>query len=213
MKKLVLVVLALAFVAAIVLPALAQTDRVTRQSEITFKVPTMIPGKTLDPGTYRFRLSKAESGNNDIVQVEDMSTGKVVKTFMTIPRYNAPEFKSGKADFVMFGQSNCTPQAVKFWVHLADQTAHEFIYTKKQAEQIATACKEAPAPEATVEQEIPVPAPAPPPPTPPPAPVAPPPPPPPPPPALPKTATGFGDIALGALLALGAGLALRRFSA
>ena len=42
---------------------------------------------------------------------------------------------------------------------------------------------------------------------------APPPPPPPPPPALPKTATGFGDIALGALLALAAGLALRRFTA
>ena len=134
---------------------------------------------------------------------------------MTIPRYNFPELKTGKADFVMFGTSDCTPQAVKFWAHLADKTANEFIYTKKQAAQIGTNCKEAPAPEAIVEEEIPIPEPPPAPPAPPPPvpPAPPPPPPPPPPPALPHTATGYGDIALAALLALGAGLALRRFSA
>jgi hypothetical protein len=213
MRKRVLVVLALALVVAIALPVLAQTSRVTKESEVTFKVPTMVPGKTLDPGKYKFRLSQAEAGNNAVVQVIDASSNKVIHSFMTIPRYNFPELKTGKADFVMFGDANCTPQAVKFWAHLADQTAHEFIYTKKQAAQIGTNCPEAPRPEAIVEEEIPIPPPAPPPPTPPPAPVAPPPPPPPPPPALPHTATGYGDIALAALLALGAGLALRRFSA
>jgi hypothetical protein len=212
MKKRFLVLVALLLVMAVSLPALAQSGRITKQSEVTFKVPTMVPGKLLDPGTYWFRVAQTEGTNNQLVQVIDKSTNKVVKTFMTIPRYNFPELKTGKADFVMYGESNCTPQAVKFWAHLADQTALEFIYTKKEAAQIATNCQEAPKPEVVVEQEVPVPDVVIPPP-PPPAPVAPPPPPPPPPPALPKTATGFGDIALGALLALAAGLALRRFSA
>jgi hypothetical protein len=213
MKKRFLVSVVLLLVMAVALPALAQSGRVTKQSEVTFKVPTMVPGKLLDPGTYWFRVAQTEGTNNQLVQVIDKNTNKVVKTFMTIPRYNFPELKTGKADFVMYGESNCTPQAVKFWAHLADQTALEFIYTKKEAAQIATNCQEAPKPEVVVEQEAPVPDIVIPPPPPPPAPVAPPPPPPPPPPALPKTATGFGDIALGALLALAAGLALRRFSA
>ncbi|MCU0252912.1 MAG: hypothetical protein MUE47_00065 [Acidobacteria bacterium] len=213
MKKCFLVVAVLLLLAAVVIPALAQTDRTTRQAEVTFQVPTMVPGKLLDPGTYWFRVMQNEGTNNQMVQVIDKGTNKVVKTFMTIPRYNFPELKTGKADFVMFGQSNCTPQAVKFWAHLADKTALEFIYTKKEAAQIATNCKEAPTPEAVVEEEVVIAEEVViPPPPPPPAPV-PPPPPPPPPPALPKTATGFGDIALGALLALAAGLALRRFSA
>ncbi len=213
MKKSFLVFVALLLVMAVSLPALAQGGRGTKQSEVTFKVPTMVPGKLLDPGTYWFRVAQTEGTNNQLVQVIDKSTNKVVKTFMTIPRYNFPELKTGKADFVMYGESGCTPQAVKFWAHLADQTALEFIYTKKEAAQIATNCQEAPKPEVVVEEEVPVPDVVIPPP-PPPAPVAPPPPPPPPPPpALPKTATGFGDIALFALLALGAGLALRRFSA
>ena len=56
MRKRVLVVLALALVVAIALPAFAQRPP-TRVSQVTFKVPTMVPGKTLDPGTYKFRLS------------------------------------------------------------------------------------------------------------------------------------------------------------
>jgi hypothetical protein len=133
-----------------------------------------MPGVTLEPGTYVFKLADTLSRN--VIQVWDKDEKQMIGhwTFVQAERPQVTE-----DTVVMFKETRegATP-AVQFWYFPGEKIGKEFIYPKDQAERIAartgiqvrseevTAVAEAapapePAPAAVAEAPAPEPAPAP----------------------------------------------------
>ncbi len=71
--------------AAIVIACAVQADASTwnEKTILTFSEPVMVPGATLQPGTYVFQLTDA-SANRNLVQIRTES-GKVITTTQAVP--------------------------------------------------------------------------------------------------------------------------------
>jgi hypothetical protein len=117
----------------------AHADEWNKKTFLTFSGPVQLPGTTLAPGTYVFRLADL-STNRHVVQVLDKDGGKLLATLLTIPnqRLDAPD-----KNIVMFSERpSGTPQAIKAWWYPGDTIGDEFVYPKSQAMQIANVTHE-----------------------------------------------------------------------
>lgn len=112
----------------------ARADQYDKLTYLTFSGPVQIPGATLAPGTYMFKLADSQADRH-IVQIFDKAGSKLYATLLAVPdfRVDTPD-----KNIVLFGErATGTPQAVKAWWYPGDSTGEEFVYPKSQAMKIA----------------------------------------------------------------------------
>ncbi len=131
--KLIATALVLAVLAALAGKATAQQFDTNDRTFLTFSTSVEMPGVTLQPGTYVFKL--AETGSRNVVQVWDKDEKNMMGhwTFVQAERPRVTE-----DTVVMFKETRegATP-AVQFWYAPGEKVGKEFIYPKDQAERIA----------------------------------------------------------------------------
>jgi len=112
----------------------AQQPDTNQRTFMTFSSAVELPGVTLEPGTYEFRLAPMSESRN-VVQVLKKDDSKVMGqwTFVQAPRERATE-----DTIVMFKEARegSTP-AVQYWYYPGETIGKEFIYPKDQAQRIA----------------------------------------------------------------------------
>jgi hypothetical protein len=131
--KLFAVMLALAVVSVLAGRATAQNVNTMERSFLTFSNSVEMPGVTLEPGTYVFKLADTLSRN--VIQVWDKDEKHMIGhwTFVQAERPRVTE-----DTVVMFKETRegSTP-AVQYWYFPGEKVGKEFIYPKDQAERIA----------------------------------------------------------------------------
>ena len=131
--KLIVTALVLAVLAVLAGRVTAQQIDTNDKTRMTFTAAVEMPGVTLQPGTYVFRL--ADSPSRNVVQVLDEGEKNILGqwTFVQADRPRVTE-----ETVVMFKETRegSTP-AVQFWYFPGEKIGKEFIYPKDQAERIA----------------------------------------------------------------------------
>jgi hypothetical protein len=131
--KLVATALAFAAVAAVASGVAAQETNVSERTFLTFSSAVEMPGLTLQPGTYVFKLADTPSRN--VVQVWDRDEKNMMGHWLFV-QAERPEVTD--ENVVMFRETRegSTP-AVQFWYFPGEKIGKEFLYPKDQAERIA----------------------------------------------------------------------------
>lgn len=131
--KLIATALTLAVLAVLASRATAQQVNTNERTFLTFTGAVEMPGVTLEPGTYVFKLADTQSRN--VVQVWDKDEKNMIGhwTFVQAERPRVTE-----DTVVMFRETRegSTP-AVQFWYFPGEKIGKEFLYPKDQAERIA----------------------------------------------------------------------------
>jgi hypothetical protein len=115
--------------------AVAQETNVSERSFLTFSNAFELPGLTLQPGTYVFKL--ADSPSRNVVQVWTRDEKEMLGhwTFVQTERNRVTE-----DNVVMFKEMPAgTTPAVQYWYFPGERIGKEFIYPKDQAARIAKA--------------------------------------------------------------------------
>lgn len=109
----------------------------SERTELTFSDPVMIPGATLQPGTYVFQLMDPGSAG-DIIEIR-RKDGTLVTTTMTVPTTR----QDAKGDTVLrFNPTKeGTPPALAAWFYPGTVYGHQFVYPDEQAKAIAQRTK------------------------------------------------------------------------
>jgi hypothetical protein len=131
--KLIVTALVLAVLAVLAGRVTAQQINTNDKTLMTFTAAVEMPGVTLQPGTYVFRL--ADSPSRNVVQVLDEGEKNMLGqwTFVQADRPRVTD-----ETVVMFKETRegATP-AVQFWYFPGEKIGKEFIYPKDQAERIS----------------------------------------------------------------------------
>jgi len=111
----------------------AQESNTNDRTFMTFSSAVELPGVTLEPGTYEFRL--ADNDKNNVVQVFRKDGRDVIGQWTFVP---AERPRVSSDTLVMFKETRegATP-AVQYWYFPNEKIGKEFIYPKSQAQQIA----------------------------------------------------------------------------
>jgi hypothetical protein len=117
-------------------PAVAQTF--DKRIDITFNAPVTVPGATLPPGTYQFRLANPTTGRN-VVHVFDKD-GTLHASFLTRP-INLGR-SSENAEVRLYERRGPAPFVIRAWWHPSDPTGFEAVYPRGQAEHLAMSVNE-----------------------------------------------------------------------
>ena len=112
-----------------VLTATVVASPLDRETYFTFNTPVSIPGVTLPPGTYMFRVP--DPNLRDLVQVLSADGRTLYSTFFTLrtPLSKAP----AKAEVRFLERRSDVPYAIRAWWYPGDRAAFEPIYPQKQA--------------------------------------------------------------------------------
>jgi hypothetical protein len=123
-----------AMLAALPMTVAAQDFNSNERTFLTFSNTVELPGVTLQPGTYLFRLNDSQS-NRHIVQVLSQDEKQIHATILAVP---AERLEVTGENVVTFRESaeGATP-AVQYWYYPGDRIGHEFVYPKDQAMKIA----------------------------------------------------------------------------
>lgn len=132
--KLVATALAFAATVAVATGAAAQQTNVSERTFLTFSSAVEMPGVTLQPGTYVFKLADTPSRN--VVQVWDQDEKNMIGHWLFV---QAERPQVTEENVVMFRETRegATP-AVQYWYFPGERIGKEFIYPREQAEQIAS---------------------------------------------------------------------------
>lgn len=131
--KVLATALVLAVLAVMAGRVTAQQTNTTERTFLTFSSAVEMPGVTLQPGTYVFKL--ADTPTRNVVQVWDQDEKNMIGhwTFVQAERPQVTE-----ENVVMFRETaEGTTPAVQFWYFPGEKVGKEFIYPKDQAERIA----------------------------------------------------------------------------
>ena len=123
-------------VALAVAPAAGAMQR-SQRTVFTFSDPVMVPGATLQPGTYVFRLMDSDSDRHT-VRIVSEDGAKVFATTMAVP----VKRMEATGDTVL--RVNPTERgipAIKAWFYPGTVYGHEFVYPDAQARDIAQRTK------------------------------------------------------------------------
>jgi hypothetical protein len=114
--------------------ATAQVNVADKTTHVTFSTPVELPGLTLQPGTYTFRLAD-HNVNRHIVHVYDRDGNKLGKDILAMA---ARRLERTEDTVVTFHEvpANATPP-VRYWYYPNDLVGEEFAYPKDQALRIA----------------------------------------------------------------------------
>jgi hypothetical protein len=112
----------------------AQDFNSNERTYLTFSSAVELPGVTLQPGTYLFKLADSQS-NRHIVQVFRQDEREILATILAVP---AERLEVSGETVVTFRETaeNTTP-AVQYWYYPGDRIGHEFVYPKDQGRRIA----------------------------------------------------------------------------
>ena len=129
------------FATALVLTALAvfagtvaaQQTNVSERTFLTFSSAVEMPGLTLQPGTYVFKLADTPSRN--VVQVWDRDEKNMLGQWLFV-QAERPEVSGETVVTFRETREGATP-AVQFWYFPGEKIGKEFIYPRDQAERIA----------------------------------------------------------------------------
>jgi hypothetical protein len=118
-----------------VLPS-ARADVWNKKTVLTFSEPVEVPGLTLQPGTYVFKLMDSTS-NRNIVQIFDQDETHLYATILAIPDYR---LEPADQTVVMFSERpSGSPQAVQAWFYPGDNYGQAFVYPESRALELAKA--------------------------------------------------------------------------
>ena len=128
----------IAAAAILIAAASAHAQEWREQTILKFSEPIMVPGATLPPGTYEFRLLDSDS-NRHVVRIATEDGSRVIATTHAVPLKRA----DAKGDVVLkFNPTDTgSPPAMKAWFYPGTLYGHEFIYPEEQAKQIAERTK------------------------------------------------------------------------
>ncbi|HXW07487.1 MAG TPA: hypothetical protein VD833_19785 [Vicinamibacterales bacterium] len=116
----------------------ASADQWNDRTIMKFSEPVMVPGATLQPGTYVFELMDT-SANRNVVQITTEDQSKVLAIAQAVPMKRA----EAKGDVVVKLKPTeaGSPPAVSGWFFPGSLYGHQFIYPEEQARQIAERTK------------------------------------------------------------------------
>lgn len=122
--------------AVLALSPAARADEWNQKTVVTFQEPVEIPGQTLPPGTYVFKLVNSNSSRH-IVQVFNKDENHVFSTILAIPSYR---HRPSEKTIISFDERAAgSPQAIKAWFYPHKNYGHEFVYPKTEALELAKA--------------------------------------------------------------------------
>jgi hypothetical protein len=131
--KLMTAALGVAFLAALAGGVAAQQTNVSERTFLTFSSAVEMPGVTLQPGTYVFRL--ADTPTRNVVQVLDESGENILGQWLFVP---SERTEVTEDTVVMFKETaEGTTPAVQYWYFPGERIGKEFVYSEDQARQIA----------------------------------------------------------------------------
>ena len=135
MKRVTVIATALALAVLAVLAAgvAAQETNTLERTFLTFSAPVEMPGVTLQPGTYVFKLADTPSRN--VIQVWDNDEKHMIGHWLFV-QAERPRVTSDNVIMFKERQAGTTP-AVQYWYFPGERIGKEFIYPKDQAAQIA----------------------------------------------------------------------------
>lgn len=122
----------------------AKADFYNRMSTITFSGPVEIPGvhlkgyAVLPAGTYVFKLMDSTS-NRHIVQIFTADQKKCLATILAIP--DTRVHLTDKTVITFRERPNGEPPALRTWFYPDAAWGDEFVYSKKEAKEIAETTK------------------------------------------------------------------------
>ena len=135
MKRVTLIAAALVMAVLAVLAGrvAAQETNVSERTFLTFSGVVEMPGVTLQPGTYVFKL--ADTPTRNVVQVWDNEEKNMIGQWLFV---QAERPRVTYDTVIMFKeQAAGTTPAVQYWYFPGERIGKEFIYPKDQAERIA----------------------------------------------------------------------------
>ena len=119
-----------------VLTATVTAMPVDRRVIFTFNAPVSIPGVTLPPDTYVFRVANPTM-SRDVVQVLSEDGRTLYATFFTM-RAALPEAPD-QPEVRFLERRSDSPYAIRSWWYPGERTGFEPIYPREQALQLARA--------------------------------------------------------------------------
>jgi hypothetical protein len=111
-----------------------QADQWDKKTILTVGETIQIPGATLTPGKYVFRLMDS-GANRHIVQVFNEDQDHILATILAIPNYRLRP--SGHSEFGFWETPQGTPPALRSWFYPGDNFGQEFSYPKSEAVQLS----------------------------------------------------------------------------
>ncbi len=114
-------------------------DAWNKKTIITINEPMQIPGATLTPGKYVFKLMDSSS-NRHIVQVFNEDEKTVFNTILAIPNQRLQP--TGKSEFGFWEVPAGNTPALRSWFYPGDNFGHEFAYPKQEATKLSSVVKE-----------------------------------------------------------------------
>jgi outer membrane biosynthesis protein TonB len=113
-----------------------QADQWNKKTILTINDTIQIPGATLTPGKYVFRLMDSPA-NRHIVQVFNEDETQLINTILAIP--NSRVRPTGDSEFGFWEMPQGSPPALRSWFYPGDNFGQEFAYPKSEATKIAAA--------------------------------------------------------------------------
>ena len=126
----------LAIGAALMLSTSATADEWNQETILTINQPMVVPGATLAPGTYIFKLAD-ENGSRTVVNIFRQSDRELMGSAQTI-RMHRTENTGDLTLKVALAENGAAP-TMKGWFYPGTMDGHEFLYPKEQARVIARA--------------------------------------------------------------------------
>jgi len=117
----------------------ARGDDWNKKTVLTIDQPLKVPGATLPPGKYVFKLLDS-STNRHVVQVFNEDETKLYSTILAIPNYRLEP--TGDSKFSFWETPKGSPPALRSWFYPGDNFGQEFAYPKNEATQLASFVKE-----------------------------------------------------------------------
>ena len=103
---------------------------------VTFSGPFEIPGKSLEAGTYVFKVLDS-AGTRNIVQVLNRDETHAYATFISIP---IQIMRRPEKPIVRFKETAPgAPPAIEAWIYQGRTIGHEFVYPRAHAAELAKA--------------------------------------------------------------------------
>ena len=113
-------------------------DQWNDKTILKFSEPVMVPGTTLQPGTYVFRLPNSSTSRH-VVRIYTENEDRLVTTVQAIPMKRRDAINDIVVRFSATEKGS--PVALKGWFYPGSIYGHEFIYSDEEAKQIAARTK------------------------------------------------------------------------
>jgi hypothetical protein len=115
-------------------PAFAQTQNPDRVVYFTFSQPVTVPGTTLPPGKYQFKVLESKS-DRGILQINNTDGSKHFATILVMPTTRVDPAPTPELRFLETA-ANEPPALGSYW-YSPSGNGWEFVYPKDQARELA----------------------------------------------------------------------------